>query len=55
MVYVGKLTEFGVASEQRLVVGHLWRYIIDCSQALLLTRGVMPLLDSVIAMFPLTE
>ena len=43
MVYVGKLTEVALRPNTDRSWRHLWRYIIDCSQALLLTRGVMPL------------
>jgi hypothetical protein len=38
MVYVGKLTEVALRPNIDPSWGHLWRYIIDCSQALLLTR-----------------
>ncbi len=40
---IGRIAGGGFASKQRLVVGHPWRYIIDCWQPVSLTRGVMPL------------
>jgi hypothetical protein len=43
MVYVGKLTDVALRPNIDPSWGHLWRYIIDCSQALLLMCGIMPL------------